>query len=219
MIVARHMQPAHSAKLRQEIGIQALLEWAFAVEHAQVDFEDPGTLALGYHPIGNAARMADRGALGCRIDGGGRSLPADDADLVAAAVARLPLNLGGRTMAITVAEYARTQQTPDAMISVVPRCVPVSTRQNQTGTWAQTEHVCYVTDRSGRKARRFDSRVCPVTYTPDAATIGRARRKYLAWWAAVFELRSMLISHGNLSRWTLTKAMPPHSPWKKGVAE
>ena len=82
-------------RVRKEISIQRLLEWAFADECAQVDFESEGTLAAGYGYIGNAYRMMQRGELGCRIDGGGRSWPDADADIVAGAVAALPEGHGG----------------------------------------------------------------------------------------------------------------------------
>ena len=52
-------------RVRKEISIQRLLEWAFADECAQVDFESEGTLAAGYGYIGNAYRMMQRGELGC----------------------------------------------------------------------------------------------------------------------------------------------------------
>jgi hypothetical protein len=41
-------------------------------------------------------------------------------------------------MAISVAELARAGITPDWMPEVVPRCVPVETRQNQHGERAVT---------------------------------------------------------------------------------
>lgn len=199
---------------RQSISIQRLLEWAFGSECAQVEFEGE-LFGVGYGSISNAGRMADRGALGCRIEGGGRSLPADDAEIVASYVAALPEGCGGKAMALRVAELARAGRSEDSMADVVPRCEPAAWHRNRHGLHAKSEHVCYVEDRSGRKVRQFDSRVCPVTYTPGPSEIGRARRKYLAWRGALLDVRSRLIANGNLESWALTDVLPPATPWKK----
>ena len=53
-----------NGRVRRQISIHSLLEWAFADECASIDFEDEGTLAMGYGAIGNAYLMAQRGALG-----------------------------------------------------------------------------------------------------------------------------------------------------------
>lgn len=204
-------------RVRQEISIQRLLEWAFADECAQVDFEDAGTLAQGYAQTGNAYRMLQRGALGCRIDGGGRSYPDADADLVAAAVAALPEGCGGRGMAVQIAELARTRRAPDLMLDAVPRCYPVSMNRNQHGGSAMTEHVCYVTDVSGRKPKRWDVRVCPVSYSNVGGEVARARRNYLQWRLALLELKQTFVIYSNLSRWLLTDHLPDPAPWQNNI--
>lgn len=201
-------------RVRQTISIQRLLEWAFADECASVDFEDAGTLAAGYGAIGNAGLMADYGALGCRVSGGGRSLPDPDADLVAAAVAVLPEGCGGRRMAVQIADLARSRRVPDAMVGAEPRCVPIGTRQNMYGNWGLTESIGTAIDTSGRKLKRIDIRWCPVTYTLTADKIARARRNYLQWWSALMEIRSTFIIHNNLSRWQLSDVLPTQQPWK-----
>lgn len=202
-------------RVRQTISIQRLLEWAFADECASVDFEDAGTLAAGYGMIGNAGLMADYGALGCRVSGGGRSLPDPDADLVAAAVAVLPEGCGGRRMAVQIAELARARRVPDAMVGAQSRCIPVGTRQNMHGNWGLTESLGTAVDTSGRKVKRIDVRWCPVTYTLTADKIGRARRNYLQWWSALMEVRSTFKIYNNLSRWQVSDVMPERAPWKK----
>lgn len=204
-------------RVRQEISIQRLLEWAFADECAQVDFEDEGTLVAGYGHIGNAQRMADRGLLGCRIDGGGRSYPDADADLVASAVAMLPVGCGGRGMAVQISELARARRVPDAMAGRQVRCVPTVWRQNQHGARAGTQLIGIEVDCSGRKIKRFEVTVCPVTYTHTASDIARARRNYLQWRLALMELRQTFVSYNNLSRWSLSPSLPPMQPWKNSI--
>lgn len=205
-------------RVRREISIQRLLEWAFADECAQVDFEDVGTLAQGYGHVGNAYRMAQRGALGCRIDGGGMSHPDPDADLVASAVATLPQGCGGRQMAVWIAELSRKRMVPDAFVGVEPRCEPKGWKVNQFGRRADTESLGVEIDASGLRPRRHDVRVCPVVYRPDGSQVAAARRNYLQWWSALAELRITFEIHGNLSRWVVGQTMPPMTPWKKGIA-
>ena len=209
----------HLGRVRKPISIQSLLEWAFADECASIDFEDEGTLAAGYGSIGNAYLMAQRGALGCRIDGGGRSLPDPDADLVAAAVAVLPEGCGGRRMAVQIAELARARAMPDAFVGVEPRCEPKGWHINPHGRRAATESLGVEIDSSGRKLRRHDVQVCPVVYRPDGQQVARARRNYLQWWSALTELRITFETHNNLSRWVIGSSMPPMQPWKKVLAE
>jgi len=206
-------------RVRRQISIQSLLEWAFADECASIDFEDEGTLAMGYGAIGNAYLMAQRGALGCRIDGGGRSLPDPDADLVAAAVAVLPEGCGGRRMAVQIAELARARAMPDAFVGVHPRCEPKDWRINQNGKRAQTESLGIEIDSSGRKPRCHNVLICPVVYRPDGGQVAAARRNYLQWWSALSELRITFEIHTNLSKWAVDDRMPPMTPWKKVLAE
>ncbi len=205
-------------RMRRPISIQSLLEWAFADECASIDFEDEGTLAMGYGAVGNAYLMAQRGALGCRVDGGGYSLPDPDADLVAAAVAVLPEGCGGRRMAVQIAELARARAMPDAFVGVQPRCEPKDWHVNPYGRRAKTMSLGIEIDSSGLRPRRHDVQVCPVVYRPDGGQVAAARRNYLQWWSALSELRITFEIHTNLSRWSVDDCMPPMTPWKKGIA-
>lgn len=223
--------PDEVGRVRQEISIQRLLEWAFADECASVDFEDEGTLAVGYGHIGNAQRMAQRGALGCRIDGGGRSSPDADADLVAAALAVLPEGCGGRSMAVQIAELARTRRVPslnegreiklkdvpERLWSGVTGCEPAKLFTNKHGLQAGTSLIDRGVDTSGLRARRYDVRVCPVAYMVKSPDIARARRNYLQWRLALTELRQTFVIYNNLSRWAVTAVMPPMRPWINSV--
>jgi hypothetical protein len=203
-------------RVRQEISIQRLLEWAFADECAQVDFEDDNFDSC--HGGGGAEwRIAQIARLGCRVDGGGRSYPDADADIVAGAVAALPEGCGGRGMAVQIAELARARRVPDAMMGAVARCIPRATRQNMHGTWSQTEVIGRGVDCSGRKVKRYDILVCPVTYTHTSADIARARRNYLQWRLALMELRQTFVIHNDLSRWMLSDVLPSRAPWQNSI--
>lgn len=198
---------------KREMSIRAALEWAFGSEHAQVDFDD--LRQDGERPgVSTIWVMMQRGQLGCKIDGGGRSRSADDAETIAIAVANLPAALGGRGMAAEVAQLARAGLTPDCMPAARPRCVPRGWRATKHGDYAKTELVgTEITTYRGRKIEHAVL-ACPVTYVPTSAQIGAARRHYLDWYGALLHLRSDLV--GRLDRITLTHAMPPLTPWRRG---
>jgi hypothetical protein len=199
-----------TGRIQQPISIMRLLEWAFADECASVDFEDAGTLARGYPSIGTEWLMMETARLGCRVDGGGRSDPDPDADMVASAVSVLPEGCGGRAMAVEIAELARGRRAPDCMIDVRTKCVPVEWRGSKHGPRAKIEVI-------GHRASRGASvpiEVCPVTYHPSASVIARARRCYLDWYGAMLELRSTFQIRPDLSRWRVTDEMPVMLPWQ-----
>ncbi|MEM9845001.1 MAG: hypothetical protein AAF965_09400, partial [Pseudomonadota bacterium] len=170
--------PVLYGRIRKPISIQKLLEWAFADECASIDFEDPGTLSGNLPSFGMEYILMERQRLGCQVDGGGRSDPHPDADLVASAVAVLPVERGGRQMAVQIAELARARAVPDAMIGQKPKCEPLDWVCNRPGGRAKTETIGQASDL--RKGRKVDVpvRVCPVTYKPTAAKIAAARRNY-----------------------------------------
>lgn len=203
----------HSLRLSapRSLSIQAALEWAFGAEHAQLDFDDlrPQGARPGCDTI---YRMMQQGALGCQIDGGGVSRAADDAEVIANAVADLPVALGGRSMAVAMAGWARAGLAPDWMPDTMPRCIPRAWRNTKHGLFAKTESMGEATVVILGKPRTYEVVVCPITFSPTAQQIGMARRRYLGWYGALLHLRSVLC-HGALSRLRLTNAMPPVSPW------
>lgn len=203
---------------KRDISILRLLEWAFQRELASIEFDEARAEAMRFHrAIGMEYILMERQKLGCKVDGGGRSLPHPDADTVCAALGAMPEARGGRQMAIRVAELARAGLTPDWMKDATPRCVPVRMHCNRHG-WRAKSETCgfYVTVKRGRKVKT-ESRWCPVTYTPSAAEIASARRRYLDWWCALFELREHFRLFGGLSAWRVTEAMPPRTPWAKNL--
>ena len=164
-----------------------------------------------------------RAALGCKVDGGQHKMGSythADAEVIAATVAGMPDNLGGIRMAISVAEMARAGITPDWMPGVVPRCVPMETKQNQHGERAATIVVGFKRIRvRGPTARgtwkAIEILACPVTWRPHPEQIASARRGYDDWWQALDWVRDGLMVGRMLREVEVTAAMPKVLPWKR----
>ena len=138
--------------------------------------------------------------------------------MIAATVAGIPDSLGGKRMAIRVAELARAGLTPDWMPGAVPRCVPTIVKQNQHGTHAGAIVVGSERIRvRGTGARgtwkTIDILACPVTFSPHPQQIEAARRGYDDWWQALGWVRDGLIAGGMLREVEVTVAMPKARPW------
>lgn len=192
--------------------IFAALEWAFATERAQLDFaEEQGDNARpGVSPLWT---ILQRGALGCTIDGGGHSLPALDADIIASAVAHLPDHLGGRRMALTIAECARAGRTPDWRTPPAA-CVPVAWKgENQHGRIAATEEVDRITYLMRGRKVQVPVLACPVRYVGSPDLVLAVRARYTAWRAALGWLLQDLRGRGTLTTIALQPGLPPAEPW------
>ena len=84
--------------------MQAALEWAFRVEHAQLELPPPPDVTEEGFGFGLEYVLLQRAALGCKIDGGQHKIGGythEDAEVIAATVAGLPDSLGGKRMAMT----------------------------------------------------------------------------------------------------------------------
>jgi hypothetical protein len=202
---------------KRALGVQAILEWAFRVEKAQLELperrEDNDEKGFGF---GLEYVLIQRAALGCKIDGGRHKIGSSshpDAEMVAAAVAGMPDSLGGIRMAIRVAELARAGLTPDWMPGAVPRCVPVETRRNQHGVQATTVAVGTERVLTRGKWRSVEVLVCPVTWSPHPGKIEGARRGYDEWWRALDWVRDGLAAGGMLREIEVTGAIPKSQPW------
>jgi hypothetical protein len=119
------------------LGVQAVLEWAFRVQKAQLELPVPIDAIEDGFGFGLEYVLLQRAVLGCKVDGGQHKM-GSYAEVVAATVAGMPDSLGGIRMAFSVAELARAGITPDWMPGVVSRCVPVETKSNQHGERAST---------------------------------------------------------------------------------
>lgn len=206
-------QPPHC----QTLPIRAALEWAFGNECASLDFaEDKGDNARpGISPLWT---VIQRGQLGCKVDGGGWSPPARDADIIASAVANLPKVIEGRpmgrAMAIRIAQLARAGQAPDWGRDLRPQCIPIGWKcENQHGPQALTEVVGYERLTSRGRTVEIPRTACPVTYTATADTIARMRQQYLDWCDALAWLATSLRAARVLDRITITAVLPDPEPW------
>ncbi len=200
---------------KRDLPILAALNWAFGSEMAQLEADELGETAHGgRQSVDGIWLMMQRGQVGCQVDGGGRSEPAWDAQVIASQLAALPREHGGFGMAAQVASLARAGMAPDWMKGASPRCVARDMRQTKWGQFARTEIVETITTvHRGRKHQRHIV-CCPVTYRPTWAQIGAARRNYLDWFGALLWLGAELRSLDILSTIRITDAMPPMEPWR-----
>ena len=219
--MCQHVQIAIARQPRLKLGampVQALLEWAFRRECAQLDLprreRDPEESPNGF---GMEYVLLQRFRLGgVRIDTSiGRSYPHEDAETIAAIVARLAENAGGHRVAIAVAEHARAGNTPDWFPGVVAKVEPAEWVANRHGRKPATEIVGhYFVVSRGRKVRR-EIRMCPITYSPHPNVIAHGRAAYREWWTALDEIRGQLADCRMLREVAVTDAMPPREPWQK----
>ena len=203
---------------KRVMSVQQALEWAFRVEHAQLELPEPPEpereQGFGF---GLEYVLMQRAALGCKIDGGQYRMGSythEDAEVIAATVAGIPDNLGGKRMAIRVAELARAGLTPDWMPRVVPRCVPVEVKRNQHGERATTIVVGTERVLSRGKWRTVEVLACPVTFSPHPQQIEAARRGYVEWCRALGWVREGLQAGGLLREFEMKDVMPRGTPWE-----
>ncbi len=212
MSMTRHAFPA----IKREMSIERALRWAFTDECAQVEFDELGATAHGNRRgMDGIAVMVERGAIGCQVDGGGRSEPAWDAQVIASAVANLPQRFGGKGMAVRLAELARAAARPDWIEDDRTRCVPRDWRMTKHGPFAKTEvtGVGSYTFR-GRKVI-YEAVACPVRYTPTPQQVASARRAYREWFCALLFLAVDLRRLNILAQVQITQALPPRTPWRR----
>ena len=171
-------------KVKRALGVQAALEWAFRLEQAQLELPLPEDVTEEGFGFGLEYVLLQRAVLGCKIDGGQHKIGGythEDAEVIAATVAGIPDSLGGKRMAIRVAELARAGLTPDWMPGAVPRCVPVDIKRNRHGDRAVSVVVDTARALISGKWRIVEVRTCPVTFTPTPQQIDAARQAYNDW--------------------------------------
>ena len=213
---AGHVGPGRP---KRSMSVQQALEWAFRVEHAQLELPVPPDPEREHgFGFGLEYVLLQRAILGCKVDGGQYKLssyPHEDAEVIAATVAGIPDSLGGKRMAIRVAELARAGLTPDWMPGAVPRCLPVEVKRNQHGERAVTVVVGTERVLSRGKWRTVEVLACPVTFSPHSQQIEAARRDYDAWWKALTWTRDGLIAGAMLRTLEVTPTLPTERPWQK----
>ena len=205
-------------KVKRAMGVQQALEWAFRVEKAQLELPERPDPERGQgFGFGLEYVLLQRAALGCKIDGGQYKIGGyihEDAEVIAATVAGMPDSLGGKRMAIRVAELARAGLTPDWMPGAVPRCVPVDIKRNRYGDRATSEVVGTERVLVKGKWRNVEVRACPVRFSPDQRQIEGARQAYEDWWQALGWVREGLIASGMLREVEVTAVIPKRQPWE-----
>ena len=206
-----------SGRTKRSMSVQQALEWAFRVEHAQLELPEPSDpereQGFGF---GLEYVLLQRAILGCKVDGGQYKIGSythEDAEVIAATVAGMPDSLGGKRMAIRVAELARAGLTPDWMPGAAPRCVPVDIKRNRHGDRAVSIVVGTERVLMRGKWRSVEVRACPVMFRPDAKQIEAARRDYQTWCIALGWIREALTAGGMLHDLCISAAMPRNRPW------
>ena len=210
--------PAQRGALKGAMSVQQALEWAFGVEKAQLELPEPSDPERAHRSgFGLEYVLIQRAALGCKVDGGQHKIGGythEDAEVIAATVAGMPDHLGGKRMAIRVAELARAGLTPDWMPGAVPRCVPVELKRNRHGDRAATTVIGTARVLSRRKWRTLEVRACPVTFAPHPQQIDAARRAYSDWWQALGWVQEGLSAGSMLREIDLTGMLPRERPWE-----
>ena len=209
---------AGGGRAKRALGVQAALEWAFRVEKAQLELPPPSDIAEEGLGFGLEYVLLQRAALGCKVDGGQHKIGGythEDAEVIAATVAGIPDSLGGKRMAIRVAELARAGMTPDWMPGAVPRCVPVDVKRNQHGERSSTIVVGTERVLTRGKWRTVEVLACPVTFSPHPHQIEAARRAYDDWWQALGWVRDGLLGGKFLREVDVTESMPKSRPWER----
>jgi hypothetical protein len=209
---------ARSGRPKRSMSVQQALEWAFRIEKAQLELPMPQDVAEEGFGFGLEYVLLQRAALGCKVDGGQYKLGGythEDAEVIAATVAGMPDSLGGKRMAIRVAELARAGLTPDWMPGAVSRCVPLETKRNQHGERASTVVVGTERVLSRGKWRTIEILACPVTFSPHPEQIDAARRAYDEWRRALGWLQEGLLAGGMLRALEVTSTLPKERPWQQ----
>jgi len=214
----RQVGRSGGTKVKRALGVQAALEWAFRVEQAQLELPPTTDVTDEGFGFGLEYVLLQRAALGCKVDGGQHKMGSythPDAEVIAAIVAGMPESLGGIRMAIRMAELARAGMTPDWMPGIVPRCVPLETKNNQHGERATTIVVGTERVKTRGKWRTVDVLACPVTWRPHPEQIASSRRGYEDWWQSLDWVRDGLVVGRMLREVGVTTTMPRRCPWKR----
>jgi len=206
---------------KRDVGVLQLIEWAFQREHASLEFDEIAREAGARPGVDTVWHLMESKSLGCRVDGGGRSDPHHDADIVASALAVLPEVYGGRRMALQIAELARAGLSPDWISDVQPSCEPVEWKRCKHGRYGHQEACRSIGQRwpADQLGVKSNGNWCPVTYTNTARDVAAARRRYLAWFGALLELRHVFQISCHLTSFVVTSSMPDRNPWKKRLTQ
>ncbi|QQA43944.1 hypothetical protein [Pelagovum pacificum] len=198
-----------------EMSVQQALEWAFRREKVHLELPDNRPAEERGFGFGMEHVLIERAKLGgVRIDTSiGRSEPHEDAEAIAGILAGLPGLLGGRFVAIKVAECARTGLTPDWMPGATPKLVPLDWTRRRPGEVASSQALEEIEVRYRGRRRRRVINWTPCEYAPSWSTIAHARAVYRDWWFALSHVRRALQSSSVLRHTNINDLMPPQQPW------
>lgn len=214
----------HSSK--RKLSIRLALEWAFMTEYVGLDLGDH--LVKDQVGIDTLYRLIERNRLGfVKIDGGGKSLPHDDAEIISASITKLSIISRNRGLALTVADCARFGKSVDWMEGAKPKIEPAEwkpMRGFSKGHMAKEEVLRRYTIATDRPHPRNPKKMvtyrstredswCPCIWTTSLQEIETARDDYRKWVSALRWLRDDLKSHGNLETIELTQRLPATDPW------
>ena len=214
-VLARPTSKRAPSRRLKRLPVQALLEWAFMREKVRLEWFDERPVEERGFGYGIEYVLLRRAQLGCRVDGGGESPRHDDAELVAAIVAGIPPEQGGRRMALLVAELARTGLTMDWMPGAVPQVVPREWKRTKHGPRAATRVVGVERVRTRGRWREVEVRMCPITFDPSPQQIESARDAYTRWRTALGWVRDAIRASRMLRDHELLEALPVDRPWER----
>ncbi|WP_052714742.1 hypothetical protein [Paracoccus sp. S4493] len=205
------------SRTTRAMSITDALAWAFFTEKAVLDFDQYCAREFDGPGVDTLWIMAERHKVGVTVDGGGTSDPHRDAQVIAAVVEALPDHVGGRRMAMQIAELARARSAPDwgqrDRISITPcgwdwsdedGCFVAGVSRNGS-TWVWRDR------HRNRHERKGD--VCAISYTGTASMVAAKRRNYLAWCGALLDLWAVLSRPGMLDTIEITGPLPALAPW------
>ncbi|MBM3606668.1 MAG: hypothetical protein FJX25_18765 [Alphaproteobacteria bacterium] len=213
-----HQPITRSPRNVRTMSVQDALSWAFLTEKAQLDFDQYGAHEFDRRGVDTLWILARRAEVGVTVDGGGTSDPARDAQIIAAVVEALPEPLGGRRMAMQIAELARARSAPDwgqeDRLGITPCGWDWSDEEGCFVAGASATGSQWVWRDKHRNKREAQGVVCAVSYTGTAGMIAGKRRNYLAWYGAVLDLWAVLRRPGTLDTIQITDSLPPLAPWR-----
>jgi hypothetical protein len=109
-------------------------------------------------------------------------------------------------------ELARAAPTPNWMLGVVPRCVPVETERNQHGEWATTVVLGAESVLTRGKWHSVEVLACQVTWRSHLEQIASAWRGYQHWWQALEWVGGGLVAGRMLREVEVIRTMPKVRP-------
>lgn len=197
--------------IRRTMSVQRALEWAFADEKAQIDFDVTGKDEFARVGTDMIWRAMQDALVGCKVDGGGTSDPSVDAQIIASIVESV---LDPKT-ALDVVMWARARACPNWLPQGARSFVyPLQWDYDPDGRMVgQIDHGPRTPyrDEKGR-ARHYRPSWVPVRCSYSAAVLDAARMAYLDWVEALGVVALALRQRGLLET-EITAVLPVPDPW------